>query len=266
MTVTFIDNAAIDQRTRKLIRSQAAKGKNIGRVVHRPSRRHQTRQVAQKPVSIRKIDTEASMGKAEGHERSTVIERPICHGFSVYGVLSELSRTSLSTFHKAFTFINGPLYPAEISRVVNTETTTTPFIKFAFVDEAFFHCMVALALQVKAQLRITEEESMEALRHLNCSLRMINQRLSSMNAPSDPTLAAVLAVAQHERIKGSYQQALVHMNGLQQMIELRGGIVQLVSRSPVIAQKALRADLDLLTCFRIKTNWHGFGADTTRVM
>lgn len=38
MAFEFVDNTAIDRRARKLIRSHAAKGKNVGRKISRPSR------------------------------------------------------------------------------------------------------------------------------------------------------------------------------------------------------------------------------------
>ncbi|GAW26612.1 hypothetical protein SAMD00023353_3901010 [Rosellinia necatrix] len=46
MSVQFIDNASIDKKTRSLIRSHVAKGKNLGRTVYRPSRYPKKRQVA----------------------------------------------------------------------------------------------------------------------------------------------------------------------------------------------------------------------------
>ena len=81
---------------------------------------------------------------------------------------------------------------------------------------------------------------MEALRHLSCTFRMVNERLSGNDALSDTSMAVIVAMTQYERLRGQYHQGLVHFKGLQQMVKLRGGITQLVSDAPALAQKLFR--------------------------
>lgn len=81
---------------------------------------------------------------------------------------------------------------------------------------------------------------MEALRHLSCTFRLVNERLSGNDALSDDTMAVIVAMTQYERLRGQYHQGLVHFKGLQQMVKLRGGIIQLVSDAPELARKLFR--------------------------
>ncbi len=107
--------------------------------------------------------------------------------------------------------------------------------------------MVAMSVAASISFSTTRQETTEALFHLSHSLRLVNQRLAGGGglALSDTTLAVVVAMTQHERLLGCHRNALVHFEGLQKMITLRGGISTLMSQCPGIAQKALRADFDL---------------------
>ncbi|KAI0475085.1 hypothetical protein GGR56DRAFT_496566 [Xylariaceae sp. FL0804] len=241
MPIEFINHTTINQRhTRKLIRSQAAKGKNVGKTLNRRSRRPPPRPVAggqPKPPTAELEDAE---------EPKTTIMRPICHGFSVYGLLAECSYTSLGLFHKVFTFVTGPLFPPELHRSINFKDTAKPFIGYAFRDEAFFHCMASIAVQAFAPHSATREMSAEALRHASRCMQLVNARLSdSREALSDPTLAVVVALTLNERAQGAHRSAAVHFRGVQRIIELRGGVAQLVRQAPALAQKVFRSDLEI---------------------
>ncbi|KIX04844.1 uncharacterized protein Z518_05715 [Rhinocladiella mackenziei CBS 650.93] len=72
---------------------------------------------------------------------------------------------------------------------------------------------------------------------------MVTEKLSSHEALSDPTLAVVVALIHYDRLQGQFHQGMVHFKGLQQLVQLRGGITQL-RRKPAIAQKIFRADLE----------------------
>jgi hypothetical protein len=68
------------------------------------------------------------------------------------------------------------------------------------------------------------ETSPQALYHLSATYRCISQRLQRNVAPSDMTIAAVVSMAIHEDLKGQPARSKVHIDGLQQLVELRGGI------------------------------------------
>ncbi|TGJ86318.1 hypothetical protein E0Z10_g2454 [Xylaria hypoxylon] len=212
MPVQFIDNASIDKKTRTLIRSHAAKGKNLGRTIHRPSRYPRKRQVAASVIA------------------------------SVIASEKPPSDEGPELFHNSGNIESS----LSIQRQLQEDLSTSLPFDYAFIDEAFFHCVVALSVAASVSLSMTCQETIEALSHLSRSLRLVNQRLAGDGdvALSDTTLAVVIAMTQHERLLGYHHHALVHFEGFQRIIALRGGISALVSDCPGIAQKAFRADFD----------------------
>jgi hypothetical protein len=85
-----------------------------------------------------------------------------------------------------------------------------------------------------------QEDPTEAIRHLSHTFRLVNERLSGNDAVSDSTIAVVVSMAQYERLQGHYCQGLIHIKGLQRIIELRGGISQLAKTSPALVPKIFR--------------------------
>jgi hypothetical protein len=101
MTFEFIDNAAIDRKTRKLIRSHAATGKNVGQ--KRPSRRKKQVSLGERRTVIPR-DSRADEGsrqcKRDSQEVALRIEMPISDGLFVVGFPIDLTPTSKILFHK----------------------------------------------------------------------------------------------------------------------------------------------------------------------
>ena len=78
------------------------------------------------------------------------------------------------------------------------------------------------------------------IRHLSHTLCLVNQRLSNTDAACNATLAAVTMMAQYERHQGRHKQGLVHLNGLLRLVNMRGGIRELLRENVVLAQKIVR--------------------------
>ena len=96
-------------------------------------------------------------------------------------------------------------------------------------------------------LLVQQEDPAETFRHLSHTFRLLNERLSGNEALSDTTVAVVVSMAQYELLQEHYSQGLVHIKGLQRMIELRGGISQLTKTSPGLLPKIFRYScLDIL--------------------
>jgi hypothetical protein len=93
-----------------------------------------------------------------------------------------------------------------------------------------------MSVTVLNNLLIKQENPTEGLHHLSRAFNLVNERLSGNDALSDTTLAVVVAMAQYARLQGQYHQGAVHLEGLQRMIELRGGVSQLASSEPGLAQ------------------------------
>ncbi|KAI1479565.1 hypothetical protein F4774DRAFT_381368 [Daldinia eschscholtzii] len=240
MVFEFINNAVLDRRTRKLIRSHAAKGRNVGK--KHPSRGRRAAIKADIAESIYKPKDMA----LEPHNQLMLptIERQVGDSLSVFSLPVESTPGSRVIIQKAFAFlVSIPRMPG-LGKVIDFSAAGSIWIQFWFVDEAYFHCAMAASIAAKNMLTSSSEDSSEGLRHLSDSLRLVNQRLSGGGALSDTTIASVVAMLQYERMCGQYHQSLVHFGGLLRMVELRGGISQLGRDKPELALKIFRADLE----------------------
>ena len=83
------------------------------------------------------------------------------------------------------------------------------------------------------------EDSRESLRHLLRATRLINERLSGIDALSDTTIATIVGLIQCECLRGQHHDGMTHFTGLQRIIELRGGVARLLSK-PQLAGKIFR--------------------------
>ncbi|KAJ8124500.1 hypothetical protein O1611_g9140 [Lasiodiplodia mahajangana] len=248
MPIQFIDNSSIDKKkTRTLIRSHVAKGKNLGRTVHRPSRHPKKRQVPASAVSTVESPSNKKPEVQNGKnlESSLTIQRQLQEDLST-SLPFDVSRACRRLFHQFYNLVTVAPYPPELGKAVTPVKGPRIFLQYAFIDEAFFHCIVAMSVAASTSPFITHQETTEAFFHLSRSLRLVNQRLAENGdvALSDTTLAVVIAMTQHERMLGYQNHALIHFEGLQRIITLRGGISTLVSDCPWVAQKAIRADFD----------------------
>ncbi|KAI1260290.1 hypothetical protein F5Y18DRAFT_441954 [Xylariaceae sp. FL1019] len=256
MPFHFINNNdTIDRKARKLIRSHAAKGKNLGRTIHRPSRDPRPRKDENRPVGTLPTTPPIEVDECEDGTPSFAIQRYFQEDLAV-SLPFEVNPTSRRLFHQVVTFMKIVPYGPQISKFVIIPEGPNQFLQVAFVDEAFFHTVVAMA--VASSIETTRQETAEALSHLSRSLQLVNKRLAEARdvAISDTTLAVIIALTQHERLLGYYHQGLVHFEGLLKLLDTRGGISALVTRNPKIASKAFRADLDFALQFGTPTRFN----------
>lgn len=85
-----------------------------------------------------------------------------------------------------------------------------------------------------------DKDSIEAIGHLQKTYRLINEALTGNEAASDKTMATIVVMSQFDRLQGQYRQGVIHLDGLQRMIEMRGGLSWLTREKPNIAQKIFR--------------------------
>ncbi|KAI2777906.1 hypothetical protein F4815DRAFT_495041 [Daldinia loculata] len=250
MPFEFVDNTIIDRNTRKLIRSQAAKGRNVGK--KHPSR---GRRAAIK-VDIAKSNYKTKHLVSQHHHIALpTIEPQVGDSLSVFSLPVESTPGSRTLVQKAFAFLISVPHMPGLGNAIDFSAAGSIWIQFWFVDEAYFHCSIAMSIAAKNLLTTNSEDSTEGLSHLSDSLRLVNQRLSGGEALSDMTLASVVAMLQYERMCGQYDQGLIHFRGLQQMVELRGGISQLMKDKPELTQKIFRADLEFAIYLGLPTRF-----------
>ncbi|KAK7432430.1 hypothetical protein QQZ08_000993 [Neonectria magnoliae] len=68
------------------------------------------------------------------------------------------------------------------------------------------------------------EESPTALTHLSRTFQLLNKRLGSKDAVTDMTIGLTAVLSIRESMRGDLKTNMIHLDGLQQMVELRGGL------------------------------------------
>ncbi|KAI1844503.1 hypothetical protein JX265_010002 [Neoarthrinium moseri] len=241
MAFTFIDNSAIDRSARRLIRSRAAEGKNLGKGRPRKTpRRSETAATAGYQIPTR----EKERPQPHAVDQVARLERPYSDTFSSVAFPYELTPRLRSLLHKVFSFIIAKPYPVGLVDAIAVDQSKSLWVPLVFTDEAFFHCTVATLGIVHGPHIIGSEGSAETANHLARTFRLVNNKLSGPQATSNTTLAAVIALTQYERLRSQHRQGLIHLHGLRRIVEMRGGIGKLIQESPGISQKIFRADLE----------------------
>ncbi|KAI0023964.1 hypothetical protein F4780DRAFT_798176 [Xylariomycetidae sp. FL0641] len=247
MPIQFIDHAHTDQTTKRLVRSHAAKGKNLGRKLNRPSRVQRAKAVVARDKSI--IPSTRDVGPVESIERAhpdariralATVDRPFGDEFFAVPFAYQ-SRTLLQ---KACRFVAAPLYPPALGAAIVVERARNHWGELMFEDETFFHGALALFVATASAASLTPAEQLAAAQHLSRTLALVGARLGGADALSDRSLATVVALTMIDRLRGAHRAGLVHLDGLARMVALRGGLPALVRHRPAIARKVLHADLE----------------------
>ncbi|KAL3469616.1 hypothetical protein BJX99DRAFT_265032 [Aspergillus californicus] len=259
MPFEFIDNASIDRTARKRIRSRAAAGRKTNKTQPRSSKTLILKDTAatpfrdptclhrsEKPVAERE-DPESSFADYE-------IDRPIDEGL-IFPVPVRAEDKYL--VREALFYFSGIRHnPSLDNALVAPDPKNTVWIRYFFLDEAYFHCSVATSI-LCFRNRVVNETAV-GMRHITHTYRIVRERLSGKEALSDMTIAVLVIMSQYERIQGQYARGYIHLKGLKRMAELRGGICMLSRQCWGVVQKVLRADLEYALQLGTRTF---FGAD-----
>ncbi|KAK6522976.1 hypothetical protein TWF281_002403 [Arthrobotrys megalospora] len=132
------------------------------------------------------------------------------------------------------------IYPKELC--MNVEESHGIWFEFFQSDEAFFHCILAMAQAFTDLLQGGEGESIKVMRYLADTYRCINQKLKLEGTPDDATVAVVMSMTMHNNILRAPGGAKVHLNALQRMVELRGGLAAFSAR--LLVHKICRTDIE----------------------
>jgi Fungal specific transcription factor domain len=101
-----------------------------------------------------------------------------------------------------------------------------PWFAFAMRDELMFHVTLyhwLLKFNDRANTFLTRHP--RYMKHKLAAIRLVNQRLTDpIEATKDESLAAVTALASAETGFGTKEEAKHHMDGLEILVEMRGGI------------------------------------------
>ncbi|KAJ8126663.1 hypothetical protein O1611_g6976 [Lasiodiplodia mahajangana] len=256
MSFQFVDNSDINRKARKLIRSHVMRGKNLGKVRIKRDRNPE-------PTASRAIiayetgntfnDDDVSnttSGNLQSKSSILAVTRQLASDLTLLSSTSTIAPQTMLHLRQLAFFVLDVISPAEFCQ--HTRVTEWMWFQLVFSNEAYFHCNIAMALACAAFITGDESHSPVALYHMSQAYRSINQQLSSDEALSDTTIAVVASINVYDRLYGDPQKALVHLNGVTRMIELRGGIRELAKRNFIIAEKAFRSDIELALHCRSK--------------
>ncbi|KAH8650082.1 hypothetical protein BX600DRAFT_517300 [Xylariales sp. PMI_506] len=159
-------------------------------------------------------------------------------GSEFAGISFPSDLTSAST-HLIRYSIHDTLFPPEFC--ISGDPMRFAFVQLMFVDEAYFHCVLAIAASSIAIIRGNPIETPDILSHLSQSFNLVNQRLRGDEALSNSTLSVVIGLTIYECILGNQEKARVHFEGLRRIVKLRGGLHQLQDFE--LVQKLCRIDI-----------------------
>jgi len=117
---------------------------------------------------------------------------------------------------------------------------------FALSDQLVFHAtMYSWGMHFRARFSGQEgvyflNRNPEIIRHKLAAISMINARLSDpQQAVRDETLAAVAALTNMELVFGTKDEATKHMNGLQVLVNMRGGLLSMDTGVQLLLQRLI---------------------------
>ncbi|KAL4992313.1 hypothetical protein BDW68DRAFT_97488 [Aspergillus falconensis] len=237
MPFEFINNnTAIDSTARRRIRAHAATGKNANRAVSRPSKAIALKCNAavpfQVPEALKKLHRDSKV--------NAEVERPVTDGLQFPIPVPARSR---GLVRQALFFFTSVRHNPELDGALESPCRMgSVWVRYLFLDEAYFHCSVATSILCSKNL---VRETTQGMYHIARTYRIVQERLmSEEEATSDMTIAILVAMSQYERLQGQYARGYIHVRGLRRMVELRGGIKQFDNECCGVIQKVLRADLE----------------------
>lgn len=102
------------------------------------------------------------------------------------------------------------------------------------------NCTLAITSSYTDSFAGHAQASPRSLNYLSKAYALVNKKLSGPEATSTPIIAAVTSLVVYHRIHDFRETGLIHLDGLERIIRLRGGMAALARESPVIAQKPWR--------------------------
>lgn len=124
------------------------------------------------------------------------------------------------------------LYPRELC--YDTQCPTTAFFDLFQTNEAFFHCFIGIAEGMRCIITGMEGVTQLGLRSLANTYKAINSELETQTVPSWGTIASVMSLAMHENLFGMVGKSKLHLQALERMVQLRGGLEMFEERIPLL--------------------------------
>ncbi|TAQ84493.1 hypothetical protein B7494_g7186 [Chlorociboria aeruginascens] len=114
------------------------------------------------------------------------------------------------------------------------------WLPLAMTDPALFHSILCGSALFQ-DLLTGRKQSLERFKHMKEAVHLLNTRLQDPNCQvSDGTIVTVAHLAEYESIEGNFENWRRHMDGINQMVQMRGGLAAL---NDDVRNKVSRADI-----------------------
>ncbi|KAL4937878.1 hypothetical protein BDV06DRAFT_202107 [Aspergillus oleicola] len=221
MVLQFIDHgpSGIGGSDRRIIRSHVMQGKNKGKP------RRSTKKQIRAPVPY-------------------VLPRQVFWGdLCLTSFPQQLDSKSTALMHRWFFDVSDALFPPQFC--TKFDIIKSIWVNCILADEAYFHSTLAISASYVDFVQRKPAISRKTLHHISQAYALVNVKLSGPLSVSDSAIAAVVSLAIYQQVHRQAETGLIHLHGLYRMIQLRGGIAQLMQENRALALKPLRLDVEL---------------------
>ncbi|KAF3904478.1 hypothetical protein AA313_de0202647 [Arthrobotrys entomopaga] len=259
MQFQFIDAANIDASARKQIRSSVMRGRNTGKKRRRetPARPNKQRVLIPDLSRTRGLNgnTSDSESSEDANNPLAQLVRSVGNDFGSISfplqlepymqktILQSETDTGFNTDGIVMQMTDRILYPKDLCYPI--QESRSAWFGYFQSNEAFFHCLLAMAQAhadwlVGSSMGPQSKESTRTLKHLGQTYHCVNRNLREEAIPSNATVAVVMSITMHNNLLRAPGGAEPHLNALQRMVEMRGGINQFAAPSRMLLHKICR--------------------------
>ncbi|KAK6539159.1 hypothetical protein TWF694_009403 [Orbilia ellipsospora] len=251
MQFQFIDVTNIDASARKQIRSSVMIGRNTGKKRRRETPARPEKQRVLIPDLGRTRGSNGGSSDSESSEETsnpiTQLVKSVGNDFGSISFPLPLEPYMQKTLLQFMQMTDRILYPKDLCYPM--QESRSAWFGYFQSNEAFFHCLLAMAQAhadwlVGSSMGPRLKESTRTLKHLGQTYRCVNRNLREEIVPSNATVAVVMSITMHNNLLRAPGGAEPHLNALQRMVEMRGGINQFAAPSRMLLHKICRTDLE----------------------
>lgn len=275
MKFHFVDShAANDPGSRKAIRRHVMKGKNLGRTIQGRGRKHaaaqepkifegvQKKEKLEEIVVVRRgrdvrVDSDGStliFPEIVPHDVLGSPSSPFAgEEYTYFAFPIQFTQSMRYMVYQFHTAVCDAIYPSFFCS--RTEQVGSPWFKYMVSDQAFLHCLLAMVATYLNLFRKPDCEPLEATRHFSQTLRLINPKLMKPTPPQDSTIAIIVSLAIHSKLIRDPPKCSMHLDGLQRLVDLRGGLSEISESNRALLHKILRTDIELAISLGARTRY-----------
>ncbi|RSL45206.1 hypothetical protein CEP53_010881 [Fusarium sp. AF-6] len=275
MKFHFVDShTASDPGSRRAIRRHVMKGKNLGRTIQGRGRKHAAVQepkifegvekkekleelvVARRERDVR-VDSDGStliFPEIVPHDVLGSPSSPFAgEEYTYFAFPIQFTPSMRYMVYQFHTAVCDAIYPSFFCS--RTEQVGSPWFKYMVSDQAFLHCLLAMVATYLNLFRKPDCEPLEATRHFSQTLRLINPKLMQPTPPQDSTIAIIISLAIHSKLIRDPPKCSMHLDGLQRLVDLRGGLSEISESNRALLHKILRTDIELAISLGARTRY-----------